>query len=34
MSKEQATLLGELMMFKAHHPTFKPKIDFLDGRFF
>ncbi|MBC8718167.1 hypothetical protein [Ochrobactrum sp. Marseille-Q0166] len=34
MSKEQATLLGELMMLKAQHPTFKSKIGFVDGKVF
>ncbi len=34
MSKEQATLLGELMMLKAHHPTFMSKIGFVDGKVF
>jgi len=34
MSKEQATLLGELMMLKAHHPTFVSKIGFVDGKVF
>ncbi|MCX2698109.1 hypothetical protein [Ochrobactrum chromiisoli] len=34
MSKEQASLLGELMMLKAHHPTFQSKIGFVDGKVF